>query len=130
MDAKWLSIGALNGLLGVAAGAFGAHYLKNWLSVADLTTFEVAARYQMFHALALLAVSIVMHARPSGAVSAAAWCMLLGIAFFSGSLYGLSLCGWKWLGPITPIGGLLLMAGWLMLAMAAFGALRLPISST
>lgn len=124
MDAKWLGIGALNGLMAVAAGAFGAHFLKSRLSAEDLTTFETAARYQMYHALALLAVSILAHVRPSSAGSAAGWCMLLGIVLFSGSLYGLSLGGWKWLGPITPIGGLLLLAGWLMLAVAAFGAPR------
>lgn len=127
MDTKWLSIGALNGFLGVAAGAFGAHFLKNRLSVCDLATFETAARYQMYHALALLTISALAHARPSGTVSIAGWCMLLGILLFSGSLYGLTLGGWKWLGPITPIGGLLLLAGWLMLAVAAFGASRLPI---
>jgi len=128
MDAKWFSFGAVNGYLGVAAGAFGAHFLKNRLSANDLTTFEVAARYQMYHALALLAVSTMAHARPSATVSGAGWCMFLGIILFSGSLYGLALGGWKWLGPITPIGGLSLLAGWLMLALAAFGAPRLPLS--
>ena len=124
MDAKWLGIGAINGFLGVAAGAFGAHLLKNRLSAGDLTTFETAARYQMYHALVLLAISALSQTRPSVAVSAAGWCVLLGIVLFSGSLYGLTLGGWKWLGPITPIGGLLLLAGWFMLAVAAFGAPR------
>ena len=124
MDAKWLGIGALNGLLGVAAGAFGAHFLKHWLSADGLTTFETAARYQMYHALALLAISVLAYGRPSVTVSAAGWCMLLGIVLFSGSLYGLTLGGWMWLGPITPLGGLLLMAGWLLLVVAAFGAHR------
>jgi len=128
MDTKWLSIGAGNGLLAVAAGAFGAHYLKNRLSAGDLTTFETAARYQMYHALALLAISVMAHARPSATVSTAGWCMLLGIILFSGSLYGLALGGWKWLGLITPIGGLSLLAGWLMLALAAFGTPRQPLS--
>ena len=128
MDAKWLSIGAVNGLLAVAAGAFGAHFLKNRLSAGDLTTFETAARYQMYHALTLLAIASMAHARPSATVSGAGWCMLLGIVFFSGSLYGLSLGGWKWLGPITPIGGLLLMAGWLLLAIATFSMPRLSDS--
>jgi len=129
MDPKWLGIGAMNGLLGVAAGAFGAHFLKDRLNADLLITFETAARYQMYHALALLAVAVVIHARPSGAASAAGWCLLLGIVLFSGSLYGLALGGWKWLGPITPIGGLLLMAGWLMLAVAALGGLRFPLST-
>jgi len=124
MDAKWQWIGAINGFLAVAAGAFGAHFLKNRLSAGDLLTFETAARYQMYHALALLAVSALTHARPSATVSASGWCMLLGIVLFSGSLYGLTLGGWKWLGPITPIGGLLLLAGWLMLVVAAFSVPR------
>ena len=128
MDAKWQWIGAVNGFLGVAAGAFGAHILKNRLSVDDLATFETAARYQMYHALALLAVANLAYTRPSGTVSAAGWCILLGIVLFSGSLYGLTLGGWNWLGPITPIGGLLLLAGWLMLAFAALGAHSLPTS--
>lgn len=124
MDAKWLCIGAANGLLAVVAGAFGAHFLKNRLSLADLATFDVAVRYQMYHALALLAVAALVHARPSTATTAAAWCMLIGILLFSGSLYGLALGGWKWLGPITPIGGLSLMAGWVLLALGAIGASR------
>lgn len=124
MDLKWLGIGALNGLIAVAAGAFGAHFLKDRLSSGDLTTFETAARYQMYHALALLAVSALAHVRPSSTASAAGWCMLLGIVLFSGSLYGLTLGGWKWLGPITPVGGLLLLAGWLMLVVAAFNSPR------
>ena len=124
MDAKWLYLAAVNGLLAVAAGAFGAHFLKNRLSTSNLAAFEVAARYQMYHALALFAVAGLAHARPTAAATAAAWCMLIGIVLFSGSLYGITLGGWRWLGPITPIGGLSLMAGWLLLAVAAFGAAR------
>jgi len=130
MHTKWLFIGAINGLIAVAAGAFGAHFLKDWLSAADLTTFETAARYQMYHALALLAVSAMAQARPSAAVSGAGWCMLSGIVLFTGSLFGLTLGGWKWLGPITPIGGLLLMAGWLLLVIATLSKPRLPDSPT
>jgi uncharacterized membrane protein YgdD (TMEM256/DUF423 family) len=128
MDAKWVCIGAVNGLLAVAAGAFGAHFLKNRLSAGDLAAFEVAARYQMYHALALLGVAALAHARPSSTTSASGACMLSGIVLFSGSLYGLTLGGWKWLGPITPIGGLLLIVGWLLLAVGAFGAARGPLS--
>ncbi len=124
MDAKWQWIGAINGFLAVAAGAFGAHFLKNRLSAFDLATFETAARYQIYHALALLAVSALAHTRPSATVTASGWCMLFGTTLFSGSLYGLTLGGWKWLGPITPLGGLLLLAGWLLLAVAACVAPR------
>src|SRR3990170_4471983 len=103
MHSKWLFIGAVIGLIAVAAGALGTHFLKDRLSADDLTTFETAARYQMYHALALLAVSAIAHARPSATVSGAGWCMLSGIVLFTGSLYGLALGEWKWLGPITPI---------------------------
>ncbi len=119
VDAKWMVAGALNGLVAVAAGAFGAHYLKSRLSTDDLGTFEVAVRYQFYHALALLAVAILMHLRPSSGLQMAGACFLGGIVLFSGSLYGLSLCVWKWLGPVTPIGGLLLIVGWLMTAWSA-----------
>ena len=103
----------------MAAGAFGAHALKNHLDPDNLVTFEVAARYQMHHALAILATAWVMSIRPSRVASASAICTVLGIVLFSGSLYGLSLLGWQWLGPVTPLGGLLLMSGWLLLAVAA-----------
>jgi len=112
MNGKWMTVAALNGLIAVAAGAFGAHALKTRLAPADLAIFEVGARYQMYHALALLAVAAVAAAKPSAAVSAAGVCFALGIILFSGSLYGLSLLGWKWLGPITPIGGGLFLVGW------------------
>ena len=75
----------------------------------------------MYHALALLAVAFVASMRPSRAASASAVCMLLGIVLFCGSLYGLALTDWRFLGPVTPIGGVLLMCGWLLLVVAALG---------
>ncbi len=119
MQSKWVVIAATAGFIAVAAGAFGAHALKDRLKADDLTTFEVAVRYQMYHALALLAVAWVSSVSPSRVASAAGVCMVLGIILFSGSLYGLTLLKWRWLGPITPIGGVAFLMGWLLLALAA-----------
>ncbi len=119
MHSKWVVIGATAGFLAVAGGAFGAHALKDRLEADDLATFEVAVRYQMYHALVLLAVAWVSSVRPSRVATAAGICMVLGIILFSGSLYGLTLLGWRWLGPITPIGGAAFLMGWLLLALAA-----------
>ncbi|MFQ5496041.1 MAG: DUF423 domain-containing protein [Phycisphaerae bacterium] len=118
MDGKWITIGALVGLTGVGLGAFGAHGLKSRLEPVRLQSFEVGVRYQMYHALALVAVAWVASSRPSGLVTAAGLSMLAGVVLFSGSLYGLTLTSWKWLGPVTPLGGGLLMAGWMLLALA------------
>lgn len=118
MHRIWIGIAAINGLIAVAAGAFGAHALKDKLEPNMLTTFETGARYQMYHALALIAVAWVMSTQPSRVIQASAWCMLIGIILFSGSLYGLTLLQWRWLGPVTPIGGLSMMIGWLLLAIA------------
>lgn len=115
MNGKWMVVGGINGLLAVAAGAFGAHALKKTLAPEALATFEVGARYQMYHALALLAVAMIEARRPTRTVAGAGWFFLFGIVLFSGSLYGLSLMEWKWLGPITPIGGVLFMMGWALL---------------
>lgn len=115
MNGKWLFIAAINGFLAVAAGAFGAHALKSRLEPNDLTTFEVGVRYQMYHAFALVAVAGVASVKSGRLEQAAGICFTLGIVLFSGSLYGLSLLGWKWLGPITPLGGGLFLAGWALL---------------
>lgn len=116
---RWVAVASINGLIAVVAGAFGAHYLKTHLDAKALNAFDVGVRYQMYHALALLAVAWVMSRRPSRVASASAACMLLGIVLFTGSLYALALVGWTWLGPVTPLGGALLMVGWLLLAIAA-----------
>ena len=116
---KWIAIGAVNGLLAVAAGAFGAHGLKDHLSPSDLNTFEIAARYHMYHSLAMLAVGWVSSRRGGRAVTGAGVCMLIGVVLFSGSLYGLSMLAWRGLALVTPIGGLFFMIGWLLLAIAA-----------
>ena len=120
MNTKWLAIAAINGFLAVAAGAFGAHALTGTLDADAMNAFDVGVRYQMYHALALLAVASVCHTRPSRAIRAAGICMLIGIVLFTGSLYGLTLLNWRWLGPVTPIGGVFLLIGWLLLAVSAW----------
>jgi uncharacterized membrane protein YgdD (TMEM256/DUF423 family) len=119
LDRTFAVIGAVLGFLGVAAGAFGAHALRARLTPEDLATFETAARYQMYHALALLAVAWAASRWPGAAASAAGWLFLSGTLVFSGSLYLLVFTGARWLGAVTPLGGLALLAGWLALAWAA-----------
>ena len=110
------ALGALLAALAVAGGAFGAHGLRARLTPADLATFETAVRYHLIHALALFAVAWVMDRWPGGTGPTAAVLMVLGIVIFSGSLYFLVLTGPRWLGAITPIGGVCLIAGWALLA--------------
>jgi uncharacterized membrane protein YgdD (TMEM256/DUF423 family) len=112
--------GALSALVAVAAGAFGAHALRARLAPDLLAVFETGARYQMYHALALLAVAWLAAARPgANAVVWAGGLFLLGTVVFSGSLYTLALTGQRWLGAITPLGGVAFLAGWACLAWAA-----------
>ena len=116
----WLRIGAVAGGLGVVLGAFGAHGLKERLSPYSLDIFETAVRYQMYHAPALLAVGLLKLAGRSGrALTCAGWSFLLGTLIFSGTLYALAFTGIRWLGAITPIGGVFLILGWFALAVAA-----------
>ena len=119
MDRRFAGIGAVFGFLGVAAGAFGAHALRARLSPDALEIFETAARYQMYHALALIAAAWVASRWPGSFAHAAGWLFVGGTVVFSGSLYVLALTGTRWLGAVTPIGGLALLAGWLSLAWAA-----------
>lgn len=112
----WL--GCIFGLTGVAAGAFGAHALRSRLPADLLAVFETGARYQMYHALALLAVALMASRATSGAATAAGWLFTAGIVVFSGSLYALALSGVRVLGAITPIGGVCFMAGWIALTLA------------
>ena len=120
MDKAFFALGSLSGLLAVALGAFGAHALKGRLDVELLATFEVGVRYQMYHALALLAVGWACTRWPGTAVTASGWLFVAGTVVFSGSLYALALTGARWLGAITPLGGLALLAGWVCLAWAAW----------
>lgn len=112
--------GTLFGALGIAAGAFGSHYLKNRLSADDLTIFEVAVRYQMYHALALIGLAAILGwISSTNWVMATGWCWIFGTIIFSGSLYLLVFTGVRTWGAVTPVGGLLLLAGWGFLVLAA-----------
>ena len=119
---QWLAVAALNGLISVAAGAFGAHGLREKVSARHLEVFETAARYQMYHAFALVVVAWLVQRGVGPPVSASGWCFLVGIVLFSGSLYALTLTGVDKLGAITPVGGLALIAGWALLAWSAIHA--------
>ena len=107
-----LLFGAVNGLLYVALSAFAAHGLKNSVSPEQLGWFETAARYQGFHALALLAGGILMQLYVRRSFYISGLMLLLGIIIFSGSLYAMALGAPRWFGAITPIGGVCLIAGW------------------
>ncbi len=112
MDRLFLALGAGSAFVSVAAGAFGAHALRARLPADRLTVFETAARYQMYHALALLAVAWAVTRWPLPTLRWAGWLFLAGTILFSGSLYLLSLTGHRWLGAVTPLGGAAFLAGW------------------
>jgi len=119
MDQRFFRLGALSAFLAVAAGAFGAHALRARLGPAMLLVFETGARYQMYHALALMAVAWAVTRWPGTLTSAAGWCFVAGTVLFSGSLYAMALTGQRVLGAITPLGGVAFLTGWLCLALAA-----------
>jgi len=121
MHRTFWTLGCVFGFLAVAAGAFGAHALRARLGAEMLAVWETAARYQMYHALALLAVAMAAARWPGGGWSTAGWLFTAGIAVFCGSLYLLAFTGTRWLGAITPLGGLCFLAGWIALALAARG---------
>jgi uncharacterized membrane protein YgdD (TMEM256/DUF423 family) len=107
----WIRIAACIGMTGVLLGAFGAHGLRGRVDAAQLASWHTAVNYQLFHALALLALGLFESA--SGrSLGATPWLFACGVVLFSGSIYLLVLTPWRWLGPVTPIGGLLLVAGW------------------
>jgi uncharacterized membrane protein YgdD (TMEM256/DUF423 family) len=112
-------LGALFAGLSVAAGAFGAHALRGQLEPRMLEVFETAARYQMYHALALFAVAWLVQQTQAQAAQLAGWAFVAGILLFSGSLYAMALTGVRVLGAITPIGGVAFIVGWCALAVAA-----------
>lgn len=122
MDRLFLTLGAISALLAVAAGAFGAHGLRGRLTPDLLDVFETAARYQTYHALALLAVGLLLQRAGAGAplVGGAGWLFVAGTLLFSGSLYLLALSGVRWLGAITPLGGVAFLLGWAALAYAVW----------
>ncbi|WP_309671999.1 DUF423 domain-containing protein [Gemmatimonas sp.] len=122
MDRLFVMIGALSGGIGVAAGAFGAHALKARLEPRMLEVFETGARYQMYHAIAMLAAAWIVTRFPGSLANASGWLFLAGTLLFSGSLYAMALTGVRALGAITPLGGVCFIAGWACLALAAMRA--------
>jgi uncharacterized membrane protein YgdD (TMEM256/DUF423 family) len=135
----WMRIGAIWGFLAVSMGAFGAHGLKErFQSLGGQTggltaerleaNFHTAAQYHMYCALAILAVGLFAATGRSGAaLQTSGWSFLVGSLIFSGSLYILSISGLRWLGAITPIGGLAMLVGWIALAIAAGAPSKPPI---
>jgi uncharacterized membrane protein YgdD (TMEM256/DUF423 family) len=121
MTRIFIAIAAILAGLSVAAGAFASHALKEKMTERALEIFETGARYQMYHALALLLVALLLSRAEASQTPliAAGSAFIIGIAIFSGSLYALSLSGIKWLGAITPLGGVAFMVGWGCLAVAA-----------
>jgi uncharacterized membrane protein YgdD (TMEM256/DUF423 family) len=117
---KFIIAGALSAALAIGLGAFGAHALRTSLSPRMLEIYHTAVLYHLVHSLGLLAVAFVCFLKPaSRAAEFSGWLMSAGIILFSGSLYMLAVTGLKWLGAITPLGGIALMAAWLLLAAAA-----------
>jgi len=120
VDRLFFGVGCASAAVAVALGAFGAHGLRSRLVPDMLTTFEIGVRYQMYHALALLAVALAHSRWPTPAIALAGWLFIAGTLIFSGTLYVLAVSGQRWLGAITPLGGAALIAGWLALAWGAW----------
>ena len=119
----FLMLGSVGMLLAVALGAFGAHALKKTLTPELMAVYETAVNYHFVHALGLLAVGLLaLHLPDTGALRWAGILMAAGLLLFSGSLYALSLSGLRWLGAITPVGGVAFLAAWLLLAVAVVRA--------
>lgn len=121
MTKIFLMAGAIFGGLSVAVGAFASHVLKAQMSERSQQIFETGTKYQMYHALALILVSLLLSRAEGGdnLMTIAGYAFMAGIILFSGSLYGLSLSDIKWFGPITPLGGVAFLVGWGCLAIAA-----------
>lgn len=129
MKKQFLIFSGFSGAIAVALGAMGAHFLKSQLETGlitetNLQTFEIAVKYQVYHSIALLIIALLSDKLNSKLLPKAGYCFMAGIVLFSGSLYLLStstllsLTSMRWLGPITPIGGLFFISGWLLLAFA------------
>lgn len=124
MHKLFLIIASISGLIAVGLGAFGAHALKEKLETdGTLATFQTAVQYQFYHTLALMAIALLMMKYQSQWLNYAGYSMAFGILIFSGSLYILCFTGMKWLGAITPIGGLLFILGWAFILMTALKSL-------
>jgi uncharacterized membrane protein YgdD (TMEM256/DUF423 family) len=112
----FLILGSVSAFIAVGLGAFAAHLLKDRLPADLFAIFEVGVRYHLYHALALIAVAWACQTYPGSSAALAGWLFVAGTAVFCGSLYALSLTGARWLGAVTPLGGLCFLAGWLWLA--------------
>ena len=124
MAKLFISVAALAGMFAVMLGAFGAHALKNTLDDYAMGVFETAVQYHFYHAFALLAVGIIaLSQADSVLLKTSGWLFIVGLVLFSGSLYTLSFSGARWLGAITPLGGLAFIAGWGCLAAASWKSL-------
>ena len=121
MAKVFITLASFSGMLAVAFGAFGAHALKNRLDDYAMGVFQTAVQYHFYHSLALLAVGVIALNYPHVALlRSSGWLFTLGIVVFSGSLYLLSFSGLRWLGAVTPIGGVAFIAGWACLAAASW----------
>ena len=116
MNHFWISMGAMMGALGVILGAFGAHALKDSLDNYSLDIYQKAVFYQFIHAIALILTGLIQHQFQQLNLGIAQWSFFLGIIIFSGSLYILAVSGVKWMGAITPIGGVAFIVGWVWLS--------------
>jgi len=115
----WIKLGGILGGLSVMLGAFGAHSLKERLTEKSLATFQTGVQYQFMHSIALILVGLLMLSlgeESNKRLNRSGWFFAVGILLFSGSLYSLALGGPRWLGPVTPLGGLCFMIGWVLLA--------------
>ncbi|QBF81812.1 DUF423 domain-containing protein [Shewanella maritima] len=127
MNKTILLTATVSGFLAVALGAFGAHGLKNIAPAELISIFKLGVEYQFYHTFALLALGICSQWINTKQIVWSAWCFVIGMVFFSGSLYLYALTGVKWVGPITPIGGTFLLIGWLLFA---YSVSRLQTSQT
>lgn len=114
LSQRFLALGSVFAGSAVAAGAFGAHALKEILDEHRLQVFDTATRYQMYHAFGLCIVAWAIDRYPEQRLEQTGWLFTFGILIFSGSLYVVSLAGIRWMGAVTPIGGLAFLAGWLL----------------
>ena len=112
---RFLALGSILAGTAVAAGAFGAHMLKGMLDTSMLAVYDTATRYQMYHALALCIVSRAIARKPESGLEIVGWLFCIGTLIFCGSLYALSVTGFKWFGAVTPLGGVAFIAGWVVL---------------
>ena len=126
MTRIFFALGSIFGGLAVGLGAFGAHGLVNILTPERLVTYETAVRYQMYHAIALLVVALALTQWPAATkpLQTGGWLFVAGIILFSGSLYLLSVSGIRWLGAVTPLGGVAFVAGWLFMTLAGWRGLK------